>query len=84
MYRVELSSRAFRALKRLEPETRHRILERLATLREKPVFRGVVKLRGEKDVYRLRVGDYRVLYKILWEEEVVLVFKVEHRKKAYE
>jgi len=53
-------------------------------LREKPVFRGVVKLRGEKDVYRLRVGDYRVLYKILWEEEVVLVFKVEHRKKAYE
>jgi len=59
MYRVELSRRAFKSLERLEPETRHRILEKLVVLREEPIPRGAVKLRGEKDVYRLRVGDYR-------------------------
>ena len=83
MYRVELSRRAFKSLERLEPEIRRRILEKLVVLREEPIPRGAVKLRGEKDVYRLRVGDYRVLYKVLWEEEVVLVFKIEHRRRAY-
>lgn len=40
-------------------------------------------MRGEKDVYRLRVGDYRVLYKVLWEEGVVLVFNIEHGRRVY-
>jgi len=83
VYRVELSRGAFRALKKLDPEDRRRILKKLATLEEEPIPRGAIKLRGEKDAYRLRVGDYRVLYKVLWEEGVVLVFKVEHRRRVY-
>ena len=83
MYRVELSSRAFKSLKRLEPAIRRRVIEKLASLREEPIPRGAVKLRGEKDAYRLRVGDYRILYKVLWDEGVVLVFKIEHRRRAY-
>ena len=48
-----------------------------------PITPGTVKLRGEKDAYRLRVREYRILYKVLWKERVVLIFKIEHRKKAY-
>ncbi|MCD6369317.1 MAG: type II toxin-antitoxin system RelE/ParE family toxin [Thermoproteales archaeon] len=83
MFRVELSSRAFKALKKLEPRIRHRILKKLEVLKGEPLPRGVVKLRGEKDVYRLRIGDYRVLYKVFWEEKVVLVFKIDHRRTVY-
>jgi len=83
MYRVELSKRAFRSLKKLDPRTRFRILEKLMSLREKPIPRGAAKLKGEKNAYRLRVGDYRILYKVLWEERTILIFKIEHRRKAY-
>ena len=83
MYRVELSSRAFKSLKRLESAIRRRVLEKLVSLRWEPIPRGAMKLKGEKDVYRLRVRDYRILYKVLWDEGVVLVFKIEHRRKAY-
>jgi mRNA interferase RelE/StbE len=55
----------------------------LKILEEDPVPKGVLKMKGEEDVYRLRVGDYRVLYKILRDEACVLVFKVEHGKRVY-
>ena len=42
-----------------------------------------MKLRGEVDVYRVRVGDYRVLYKIIWREKVILIFKIAHRRHVY-
>jgi len=83
VYRVELSSKAFKSLKRLEPSVRRRVLEKLVVLKEEPIPRGAVKLRGEKDAYRIRIGDYRILYKVLWEERVIIVFKIEHRRRVY-
>jgi len=49
-----------------------------------PFPRGCRKLKGEVDAYRLRVGKIRVLYKILWDEKVIVVFKIEHRERAYQ
>jgi len=43
----------------------------------------VVKLRGRESVYRIRGGDYRVLYEVFREEGVVLVDKVDHRSGVY-
>ena len=62
---------------------RRRIVERLRELEENPFPRGSIKLRREKDAYRLRIGDYRILYKILWDEDLTLVFKIEHRRTVY-
>jgi mRNA interferase RelE/StbE len=42
-----------------------------------------VKLQGRKDIYRTRVGDYRVLYEVRREEGLVLVEKVDHRSGVY-
>jgi len=52
-------------------------------LRDNPFPKGSIKIRGEKDIYRLRVGDYRILYKTLWDEGAILVFKIEHRRAVY-
>jgi mRNA interferase RelE/StbE len=82
-YEVRLSKRANRELASLEQSTRSRIVERLEDLRDEPFPRGVVKLQGREDVYRIRVGDYRVLYEVFRKEGVVLVDKIDHRSGVY-
>ena len=83
MYRVELSKRAFRSLKKLDPRTRFRILEKLMSLREKPIPRGAAKLKGEKNAYRLRVGDYRIAFTVNFKENEVAILKIAKRKIFY-
>ncbi len=83
MYRVELSSRALKSLRRLPPDLGSRIIKGLRVLGENPAPKGALKIKGGKDVYRLRIGDYRILYTILEKEACILVFKIEHRKRAY-
>jgi mRNA interferase RelE/StbE len=60
-----------------------RILERLEQLTESPRPDGVVKLKGSKDEYRIRIGDYRVRYTIDDTELIILLVQCKHRKDAY-
>lgn len=83
IFRVEISRRAFESLEKLDPENRKRVIEKLKELRGSPLPRGCRKLKGEVDVYRLRAGKIRILYKILWNEKVTLIFKIERREKVY-
>jgi mRNA interferase RelE/StbE len=82
-YDVRLARRADRELASLEQSTRSRIIERLRELRDDPFPRGAVKLQGRESVYRIRVGDYRVLYEVFRKEAIVLVDKVDHRSGVY-
>jgi mRNA interferase RelE/StbE len=82
-YEVRLSKRADRELASLEQSTMSRIVERLKELRDDPFPRGAVKLQGREDVFRIRVGDYRVLYEVLRKEGIVLVDKIDHRSGVY-
>jgi mRNA interferase RelE/StbE len=60
-----------------------RIVGRIEELAAEPRPRGAVKLQGEDDLYRIRVGDYRVVYTIRDEELIVLVLRVGHRRDVY-
>ena len=82
-FRVELSKSTIKYLKNLSLPVRKRILSKLLLLKENPLPKGALKLKGGVDVYRIRVGDYRVLYKVIWREKVVLIFKIAHRRHAY-
>ncbi len=57
---------------------------KLRALAEDPRPRGCKKLAGREDIWRVRVGDYRVLYQILDDALLVLVVRVRHRKDVYE
>ena len=61
-FEVRLSKRANRELMALQQPTQSRVVARLQELKDDPFPRGVVKLQARKDTYRIRVGDYRVLY----------------------
>ncbi len=82
-YRVDLSNRAKRDVAALSPQVQTRILKALRTLEANPRPPGVEKLKGEDDAYRLRVGDYRILYEVHDEVLLVLVVKVGHRREVY-
>lgn len=84
IFRVELSRRAFDSLEKMDVQLRRRVVEKLRELEGTPFPRGCRKLKGEVDAYRLRVGKIRVLYKILWDEKAIVVFKIEQRERAYQ
>lgn len=82
-YRVELAPRARRDLKSLPHQVQSRLKPYIDTLGQNPRPRGNVKLAGEKDVYRIRVEEYRILYQIQDEVLLVIVVKIAHRREAY-
>ena len=83
-FQVELSSKAFQALSKLDKINITRILKKLKSLEETPFPVGSLKMEGEENVYRLRSGDMRILYKFLKSEKLILIFKIEKRGKAYD
>lgn len=82
-FQIYLTRRADRELKRLPPDVRERVEEKIGELSSDPLPRGVVKLAGLKDAYRVRVGEYRILYRVYWKERMVVVFRIARRKRAY-
>ena len=83
VFRVELARRAERALLALPAEFSARIEARIDALVRDPRPSGAKKLAGDEELYRLRVGDYRVLYQVRDRVLVVLVVDVGHRREVY-
>ena len=82
-YRLELRPAALRDLKSLPREVLERVSAKIDSPPENPRPPGVERLSGSEDSYRVRVGDYRILYRIVDEVLLVLVVGVRHRKEAY-
>jgi mRNA interferase RelE/StbE len=82
-YRIQIAPSALRQLRKLPQSTQDRIVRRVEGLAGDPRPRGSVKLQGEEDLYRIRVGDYRVIYQVRDEELIVLVVRVGHRREVY-
>jgi mRNA interferase RelE/StbE len=62
---------------------RQRIVRRIAALRQEPRPPGAEKLAGASDRYRIRQGNFRIVYSIADRELVVWVVKVGHRRDVY-
>ena len=83
MYRIILQKPADRFLKKLEKTEQRRVIKKLKELRENPYI-GVPLVANLSGLWRLRMGDYRVVYQIKNEELIIMVLKIGHRKNAYE
>ena len=82
-YRVELNRRGLRDLERLDSQTGPRVLRAIESLASEPRPVRSRKLVGSNDSYRLRVGNYRILYEVDDSNSVVTVFAVGHRRDVY-
>ena len=81
--RVYLSTQAKKSLDSKPPELKGRLDSKISELFDTPYPPGCKKLKGAPNSYRLRVGEYRVLYSILPGDEI-LVFKIAPRSSAYD
>ena len=82
-YTVRLDSHTWKGLASLSADIRSRILRKLKALEDDPRPPGVVKLSGPEDLYRVRVGDWRIVYAIRDRELVVVVIRIGHRREVY-
>jgi mRNA interferase RelE/StbE len=82
-YRVEFERQAAKALAELPLDTQRRLARAIDSLARDPRPTGCKKLEGGDDLFRIRVGDYRVIYQVIGRQLLVLVLKVGHRRDAY-
>jgi len=83
MYTLLIKRPAERDLRKLPPVVFQRLNDRILALRAEPYPPGARKLKGALTGWRLRVGDYRVLYEVDDEARTVTIVRVKHRRKVY-
>ncbi len=82
-HEVEVSRTAEKQLRKLPREVQERLVRRMLLLAEDPFPQGARKLTGYDDVYRVRVGRYRILYSVSRRRLVIIILKVGQRKDIY-
>jgi mRNA interferase RelE/StbE len=82
-YEIEFSSKAEKQFKKLETSVQSRLARKIDNLSTEPKPAGYTKLSGEQDIYRIRAGDFRVVYTIKKTKLVVLILKIGHRREIY-
>ena len=83
-YHVEFTAAVARQVKMLPRPARDRVLDAIEDLGEDPRPHGAKKLVGEQTAWRIRVGDYRVIYDVLDAELTVSIVRAAHRREVYD
>lgn len=84
MFQIELSNQSKNFLKKCDEILQQRIIAKIELLKTEPVPHDSKRVVGEKRCFRVRIGDYRVLYDISWEKKAILIAKIDKRSKVYD
>jgi mRNA interferase RelE/StbE len=82
-YELIIKPTAEKSLDKLPHLVRRRVVDALRELRKNPRPAASVKLTGDENLWRIRIGNYRVVYEIHDARLVILVLRVAHRKDVY-
>ncbi|MGK7950847.1 MAG: type II toxin-antitoxin system RelE/ParE family toxin [Xenococcaceae cyanobacterium] len=82
-YQIKFKSSAAKEFRKLDSQIKERIREAVDRLTENPRPSGVVKLKGDDRLFRIRIGEYRIVYEIDDSAKLVRVTRVRHRKDVY-
>jgi mRNA interferase RelE/StbE len=82
-YSASLAPAAVRQFRKLPILIQQRLKSHIDSLASIQSPAGTKKLEGEPNLYRIRVGDYRILYYVLDTEHEVIVVKIAHRREVY-
>lgn len=80
--KLQLISKAQKELDRIDDRTALRISQKIYQLKSDPYGQSSQKLAGGKG-YRIRIGDYRVIYRIDKELQSIIIVKIRHRREVY-
>ena len=82
-FRVEVSATAEKQIRKLGRDDQIRVLRTIRSLATESAPTGSRKIRGYDDVFRIRVGTYRILYRIEGRRLLIIILKVGHRREIY-
>jgi mRNA interferase RelE/StbE len=83
MYQIQFSKSAEKEIEKLSAIIVEKVVIAIQSLSQNPRPIGYKKLKGFKDLYRIRIGDYRVIYRIEDDILIIEVLKVGHRRYVY-
>jgi mRNA interferase RelE/StbE len=83
LYEIVLARSARREIARIPIQMARRIFARIERLAKDPRPSGTRKLHGSDDLFRIRIGDYRIIYRVLEDDAMVDVIAIRHRSDAY-
>ena len=82
-YTIIFATSARKQLEALKASIVNRIFPKIEALAKEPYPRGCRKLHGEENLWRIRIGDYRVIYAIYDKKRIVDIIAVRHRSEVY-
>ena len=84
-FKVEITTSAAKEFKKLPKSIKERVKEMVGFLELNPrsEFLNIKKMKGPTDLYRVRIGDYRIVYEIIDNKFIILIIKLGHRKEVY-
>ena len=83
-YSINIKKSVEKDLRKLSTSVISRVVEAIESLKDNPYPRQSKKLRATEKTYRLRVGNYRIIYQIDEERKEIIVYHVRHRENVYE
>jgi len=84
MFRISITNRAEKNLKRLERSTKNRVITSISDLADEPRPAGCRKIQSEEGVWRIRVGDWRIAYIIDVSNQEITIIRIAHRREFYD
>jgi mRNA interferase RelE/StbE len=83
-YRIRILGIASRELEQLDKPLGHRVVQRINWLATNLDAIRLEGLTGDlAGLYKLRIGDYRVIYEVLWDEKIIVIHAIGHRREIY-
>lgn len=83
MLEISYSNQSKKFLKNAEKTVAKRIVKKIEGLASEPVIHDTKTIQGSKGLFRVRVGDYRILYEIDYENNLIGIVKIDKRERIY-
>ena len=84
MFNLEFSSSARKFIKKIDKQTASRILEKIEKLAQDPFPTDVKRVVNKKEkIFRVRVGDYRIQYSVIYDRNMIFISDIDKRPRAY-
>ena len=83
MLNISYSNRPKKFLKKADKILVKRLIEKIENLRENPITHDTKTVEGSKGLFRVRVGDYRILYEVDYRNNLIGIIKIDKRPRVY-
>ncbi|MEA2075106.1 MAG: type II toxin-antitoxin system RelE/ParE family toxin [Euryarchaeota archaeon] len=84
MFNISYSNRSKKFLNKADKVLVKRLIEKIEKLRENPIIHDTKTVEGSKSLFRVRVGDYRILYEVDYKNNLIGIIKIDKRPRVYD